>query len=116
MPCCVNCGATENVVQHHVVPVALGGTNNPGNLVYLCERCHKLVHGRNSDLSLAYLGRNTRKPNAKVGRPQFIPTKAQMEIAERWYNKEITATEAMRLTGIARATFYKIFPVNRNIN
>lgn len=115
MAICVNCGATKNLIRHHIVPIALGGTNNSGNIVILCENCHKIVHGKTSNLSIAYLGRNTRKPNAKVGRPCFIPTEAQKQIAKRWYNQEITAVEAMKLTGIPRATFYRVFPVNQHV-
>ena len=31
---------------HHVVPVSEGGGDEPENLVTLCVKCHKAVHGR----------------------------------------------------------------------
>ena len=41
---CANCGSEKNVQFHHVVPLYLGGTNNLGNIVPLCFRCHKSAH------------------------------------------------------------------------
>lgn len=43
---CGNCSGSRNVEIHHVVPLALGGTNNIGNLVRLCAPCHDKAHGR----------------------------------------------------------------------
>lgn len=37
---CVNCGCTEGIEYHHIVPVSLGGTNNIRNIVPLCHKCH----------------------------------------------------------------------------
>ena len=37
---CCNCGSNLDVEYHHVVPLALGGTNNIGNIVPLCHVCH----------------------------------------------------------------------------
>lgn len=42
---CANCGASSNLELHHVVPIALGGTNRLTNLVMLCEPCHGKTHG-----------------------------------------------------------------------
>lgn len=41
---CVNCGSDENIEFHHIVPLAIGGTNNYGNVVPLCWKCHKAIH------------------------------------------------------------------------
>lgn len=43
---CVGCGKTEGqMVLHHVVPIALGGLDDPRNIVLLCPECHRKVHG-----------------------------------------------------------------------
>lgn len=43
---CYNCGSTTDTLElHHIVPLGLGGTNNPSNIVPLCGKCHDLVHG-----------------------------------------------------------------------
>lgn len=41
---CYNCGSTEGIEMHHVVPLKLGGTNNLSNIVVLCHRCHCAAH------------------------------------------------------------------------
>jgi len=41
---CVNCGSQDRVEFHHIVPVALGGTDAPSNVVPLCYKCHKAAH------------------------------------------------------------------------
>jgi len=38
---CFECGFTDGVHEHHVVPKSLGGTKT----VPLCESCHGKVHG-----------------------------------------------------------------------
>lgn len=42
---CANCGETERPLHaHHVVPLSLGGSNSPSNLIALCEDCHESLH------------------------------------------------------------------------
>jgi hypothetical protein len=50
------CGATQFLEVHHRVPVAAGGTNDSENLVTLCHRCHRALHGwkGNSHISQQY--------------------------------------------------------------
>jgi len=38
---CLVCGSSEHLEVHHVIPVAIGGTNRPENLVTLCRDCHR---------------------------------------------------------------------------
>lgn len=42
---CSNCGSTEDLVIHHIIPVTLGGTSDISNLVCLCGVCHDKAHG-----------------------------------------------------------------------
>jgi hypothetical protein len=41
---CYNCGSTENIELHHIVPLKLGGTNNISNIAVLCHKCHMASH------------------------------------------------------------------------
>ena len=42
---CKNCGAHGTRLDvHHVVPINVGGTNNLGNLLTLCFKCHQKIH------------------------------------------------------------------------
>ena len=42
---CVNCGSDIGIEYHHIVPLALGGTNRLTNIVPLCNICHEKAHG-----------------------------------------------------------------------
>ena len=41
---CVNCGSTETLEMHHVIPLSQGGTNHLDNLQTLCNPCHATTH------------------------------------------------------------------------
>lgn len=41
---CKMCGAKERLVNHHIIPIELGGSNNLNNIVVLCISCHRKVH------------------------------------------------------------------------
>ena len=41
---CGNCGSTEELHVHHIVPLTRGGTNEMGNLRTLCKSCHARLH------------------------------------------------------------------------
>jgi len=56
---CANCGADSELVIHHIVPLALGGSNRTSNLVCLCTSCHSLMH---SGIKISDLNKPRRKP------------------------------------------------------
>lgn len=41
---CTRCGCEEKLHCHHIVPKALGGSDDPENLVMLCDNCHGKEH------------------------------------------------------------------------
>lgn len=41
---CYNCGSTQHLVYHHIVPVILGGNDTLLNIAVLCPSCHSKVH------------------------------------------------------------------------
>lgn len=41
---CLDCGATEGLEVHHIIPRARGGKNVIGNGMVLCRPCHELRH------------------------------------------------------------------------
>lgn len=53
---CYECGSAATV-QHHVVPVSLGGTRT----LPLCRKCHGLVHSPGQALALGSLNHIARK-------------------------------------------------------
>lgn len=56
---CLKCQATENLTLDHVVPRALGGTNDKDNLQTLCLRCN---FQKGSKSRADYRGKPARKP------------------------------------------------------
>lgn len=51
---CQHCGDKDNLEVHHIQPRHERGTDNPSNLVTLCENCHT-----KSDVYRAYFKRST---------------------------------------------------------
>ncbi len=49
MESCFECGSTDDLHAHHVVPRSLGGKNT----VPLCGRCHGLVHEHPNIMSIS---------------------------------------------------------------
>ena len=41
---CVNCGSSDNIDYHHIVPLSCEGTNRYTNIVPLCMKCHGMTH------------------------------------------------------------------------
>lgn len=42
---CQECGYFKHLEVHHIVPRSKGGSDDPNNLVTLCQRCHRKKHG-----------------------------------------------------------------------
>jgi len=49
---CCNCGSTDNIEYHHVVPLSFGGRDVASNIYAVCSDCHALIHfGNHNDIS-----------------------------------------------------------------
>jgi hypothetical protein len=53
---CFECGSTENIHQHHIVPKSKGGTMT----IPLCQSCHSKVHGEHM-MNIHTLAREARR-------------------------------------------------------
>lgn len=42
---CRECGSTEGLQVHHIIPLSKGGKNNLLNLKTLCQQCHSGILG-----------------------------------------------------------------------
>ena len=95
---CYNCGSTDSIEYHHVVPVCVGGKNVITNVVPLCHACHFAAHtGRDLTEYKRRTGRlnGGRKPNVSdhdafialdllaAGKIGIRKCKKMMNIAER---------------------------------
>ena len=70
---CCNCGCTEDLRYHHIIPLVLGGNNIPSNIAVVCADCHSLIHygekGIMAHDDLLQKGREAaRKRGVKFGR------------------------------------------------
>lgn len=103
---CANCGSTDELHEHHIVPVSIGGTERAGNKVILCIICHGKVHGTKlTRINLVKEGKRRAKeadPNWREGRPKkFSPAQLAEAIELLKYNDYITV---QRITGMSKST------------
>ena len=89
---CVNCGSTENIEYHHIVPLINGGTNKFTNIVPLCVECHEKAHDKEGFKSRG------------GGRPKVTTFESAEPVLKRYFNLEIGTKEAKKLLGISPTT------------
>lgn len=89
---CYNCGSTENVQYHHIVPLRMGGTNKLSNIAVLCSRCHKAAH-RGRHIS-HYL--NTEN----MGRPRTAPAEVIEDALNEFFQCKIGTMECAARIGL----------------
>lgn len=111
---CQNCNDTENLTIHHIVPLAVNGTNNIGNLVRLCSECHNKIHGtKNFNKVLQMEGIQRAKEQGKYkGRPKTYNDNHRglqhaLELFDDRDNNKMTVDDIADITGISRATIYR---------
>lgn len=110
---CYNCGSTENVELHHIVPLKCGGTNSISNIAVLCHRCHMAAHH----------GRHIRDYcNKKVsGRPKSASDDEIAEALKEYTGGLIGAAEFKARVGLSESShiadrrYYKDFLKEHNI-
>jgi hypothetical protein len=96
---CFECGNSENLHNHHVVPKVLGGTKT----IKLCETCHGKVHNRNflyhKQLQKEGIFK-AKQRNVRFGRPEALSEVDKRNfIGDVYFNE--TSTKEL-------ATSYKI--------
>ena len=112
---CCNCGSTQELEYHHVIPFSVGGRDINSNIVCLCYPCHQKIHYGESKHGLhstvIKMGLDVaKKKGKKLGRPATgVPNEFIKE-----YNKfqsgeygSISVVQFAKLQGIAVSTFYK---------
>ena len=62
---CFECGSSENLHGHHVVPQSRGGTK----AVPLCPSCHATAHGKSGDFDISSL--TSQAMQAKADRGEY---------------------------------------------
>lgn len=117
---CCNCGSTEELEYHHIIPLSLGGNDVLSNYCCLCYACHSLLHfGDKKKISHSQLTKNGIKVAKKNGKQigavkgKKLTTRKSIEAKELIlkYNKgfggSLSNEETWELIGISKMTFYK---------
>lgn len=120
MQCC-NCGSTEELEYHHIVPISLGGNDINSNMACLCYTCHEKIHFGESKHGLhstvIKMGLDVAKAKGKkLGRPVTGVPKEFVKEYNKFQSGEygsITVVQFAKLQGIAVSTFYKYVSILR---
>ena len=88
---CSCCGKVDYLEFHHIIPKNDGGTDEFGNVLLLCGRCHAEVHGRSYDPN---------RPNCKTS----IDYDTAKPILEKYFNEEIGTKETKALLNLSEKT------------
>ena len=89
---CSNCGSSEEIEYHHIVPLHLGGTNRLTNIVPLCNRCHKSAHnGRH----ISHYANHSHD-----GRPRNVSDKVAFKALDMWADGQIGSRKLRQLMGM----------------
>lgn len=113
---CANCGETNDLDIHHIVPLAKGGTNRISNLVMLCLECHGKIHGVNrvKHKELQRLGiekakeRGVYKGKSKKYTETNESMKQALELFKDRKNNGYTVKKICNETGVSRTVLYEI--------
>ena len=89
---CANCGSTDGLEIHHIVPLRRGGQNVQGNVVRLCWKCHRAAHDRK------------RQKESNAGRKRIPKPDNWDEIAHQIVTNQIGVLETARHIGIGHNT------------
>lgn len=115
-PSCQNCGSSDFLEIHHIVPILFGGTNNIGNLAVLCGSCHRLAHGDGKGTSISARtarGREAAKARGVKFGPKVKHKPEKLAAAAEFARQPgQSVTAAAREFGCSRATLYNYMQAN----
>jgi len=86
---CAVCGSREHLEIHHVQAIANGGNNGLDNLLIVCQKHHKYLHGK--------IPQNT----TNSGRKPICTFENAKPALKRYFNLEIGKAECLMLMGYA---------------
>ena len=111
---CINCGA-EATEQHHIVPKSVGGNDIESNKVWVCSKCHCLIHGFNQikrgehwkELQRAGIEKAKKEGKYKGRKPIEIDKSLFTEACIQWRDGKRTAKSIYKEFNISSQTFYR---------
>lgn len=123
---CCNCGATEALEYHHIVPLAIGGKDTVSNMCCLCFLCHELIHNNGkqrigksrSELIKAGIAKSEKTQGRKKGTLDKMTNELKEDIETYLKDKNVTQNDLMNTHKISRNTlkkYIKIIEINQKI-
>ena len=107
---CINCGKEASEL-HHVVPLALGGNDIDSNKVWLCIKCHSLIHEKSLKMSsLAHKSPNYKQALAegRCHRPRKELPENFKELYEQWRSGKIKGKKLYKdILHMSKSTFFR---------
>lgn len=91
---CANCGSSQEIEYHHIVPLSNGGTNRVSNYVALCSVCHLKAHGK-----LKYRNVWSCENEIKIDKPDNVN-----EVINKFLNGELSKGDICQEWGIRQDT------------
>lgn len=112
---CCNCGNTEDIQYHHIVPIAMGGNHILSNLVCICGTCHTKIHGYKraenwKELQLAGI-QKAKENGVHFGKQPANYESVMASIAKHltvFEGGDLTEKEIEEMNNIKPTTFHKI--------
>ena len=107
---CAKCGQMDGDIElHHIVPLAIGGTNHDSNIVPLCRECHELVHEMQGFRLLGKKAKERKRkedPNYKEGRPRKFDSDLVNEALD-WIELGNSYQKSAEKFGISKTTLIR---------
>jgi 5-methylcytosine-specific restriction endonuclease McrA len=63
---CVECGSTQDLQVHHIVPRREGGSHELSNLITLCAACHERLDMASNAPQFAHRSPGSSRPDATL--------------------------------------------------
>lgn len=114
---CCNCGSTEDIQYHHIIPVGGDhiGNNILSNMCALCSKCHNYVEmiqreGRHSFLVKQGM-KKAQENGIHIGKPAADYESIMASIAKHltvFESGDLTEDEIIELNNIKPTTFHKV--------
>lgn len=107
---CINCNKPATDL-HHVIPIALGGTNKDSNIVPLCAECHGKIHDKDF-IKMRRLQREgialAKERGAYKGRKAVEIDSRFIEEYNRYLAREINKSQLAKILEVSRPTLDKL--------
>lgn len=119
---CAACEREDDLQYHHLVPVVLGGKDEPSNIIVLCATCHQKWHNQNGSDHHNYLVKvgiaEAQKRGVHVGKAPADYEKVMRLIAENStqfreinpydiFHPRYTEHEIMEMAGVKEVCYAK---------